>query len=797
MRRWRSSLQGRICTGIASVVFSAGISSAQEKGEIITFTILHTPVTAARPGKELKIAATITEAKNVAYASVNYRHPGETSFKTIFMKNTSKDLFTAVIPASDVRSPRLEYYIFVMDIMGVPHVLFRDPKFPQGVAVAGEAAAPGAGTAGALEEEFALFAAENIVYAAAKREQKITEAPAAISVISDDEIKDSGAVELYDVMRKVPGVDVMSIDPSQTLVGARGFLTEANRYMLVLVDGMVINDEILGQAFWTMLPITIDDVKRIEVIRGPGSALYGANAYSGVTSIVTKSPKDAKGVHAYISRNTPLDRDILALYATARAGGEVGPFGYRVSANKTQANSWYDPQLRWQDTIRADAFLQYEDKGMKGSADIGYVNGDIWTFSTLGPILLPLTTPHVKLTYDYKSFKALAYWNASLVDISLDHVPGAPPEVHQALNRILPLRGRGNTYDVEVQNTSIPAEPLILTYGASFKDFTFDASILDRPHNEQITAGGFLQAEIRPVESAVLTLSGRGDWNNVLKEEWTFSPRATLIYSPVRDQTFRASWGIAFRKPAFIEYGMRIQFISPFLPLSNPDLVNEINRSAEFGYATRITDRVKLNIDLFYDQYRKFVEFVSQAHEYLNTGKDSDGYGGEINTDVYITKGISGFANYAYFRAVGVTGIDYSLSPKVDPDLAYPHHKANVGVRYKEAGLTINLWAHYVGSIVREIIDPNASNLLNNITVRQRVPEYLLLNANVGYRFTAQKTEIGISAFNLLNDRHREFPGIEWKYDSLYVTPRLKPTPENFGGQELGMRLMGYITMDF
>jgi hypothetical protein len=95
----------------------------------------------ASPFQEIKVEATITDPRKVAYASVNYRAKGEGAFKTVFMTNVQKDIFEGIIPASDVLPPGIEYYIFVMDIKGVPHVIFRDPKIPQTIAIAEETAA--------------------------------------------------------------------------------------------------------------------------------------------------------------------------------------------------------------------------------------------------------------------------------------------------------------------------------------------------------------------------------------------------------------------------------------------------------------------------------------------------------------------------------------------------------------------------------------------------------------------------------------------------------------------------------
>jgi len=304
--------------------------------------------------------------------------------------------------------------------------------------------------------------------------------------------------------------------------------------------------------------------------------------------------------------------------------------------------------------------------------------------------------------------------------------------------------------------------------------------------------------EFRPIENVILTGSARGDWNSVIKKDpWTLSPRVSLIYSPVKDHTFRASWGIAFRKPSFLEYGMRMQDLSQLLRLSNPDLVNEVNRSTEFGYAARLTDRIKMNLDLYYSQYRKFIEFDAHELMYVNSGKDADGYGGELNIDSYIVKGLDGFANYAYFNAIPKGGIDYSIDTRVSPQKAYPHHKVNAGFRVKHEGLTFNLWAHYVSSFWREIVDPNATAVTQQITKQVFMKDYILLNAKLGYKFLKGKTEIGLTAFNLLNNKHREFPGFVWDTESVYNPPRSRTPPESFGGQELGMKLLGFIAIEF
>lgn len=241
-----------LCMGI--IVFlcpSHGLT--QMKEEIITFNIFHTPVRTASPNQAVAIKATISDPRKVSYASVNYRRKGERAFKTIFMTHAGGDIFSAAIPGKDVLPPTIEYYIYVMDIRGVPHVIFGDPRHPQSVSVVHTAGAPPSHReTGQLEEEFALFAAEDIVYGAAKRVQRVQEAPASVSVLTDEDIERMGATSLPEILRLIPGVDVDMLNPSYSQVGVRGFATRGNMTLL-LIDGREVNIELVGMPFWNAL----------------------------------------------------------------------------------------------------------------------------------------------------------------------------------------------------------------------------------------------------------------------------------------------------------------------------------------------------------------------------------------------------------------------------------------------------------------------------------------------------------------------------------------------------------------
>jgi len=130
------------------------------------------------------------------------------------------------------------------------------------------------------------------VISATRSESKLRESPVPMSVITAEQIVSSGLDNIADVLGILPEIDVMHISPSQVEVSIRGKNINFNRRLLVLIDGRTEYNDLFGATFWNAMPIAVDDISRIEVIRGPASALFGANAYAGVVNIISKSPEE-------------------------------------------------------------------------------------------------------------------------------------------------------------------------------------------------------------------------------------------------------------------------------------------------------------------------------------------------------------------------------------------------------------------------------------------------------------------------------------------------------------------------
>ena len=128
-----------------------------------------------------------------------------------------------------------------------------------------------------------------------KSDQKMSRTGSAVFVISPEDIRRSGATNIPDLLRMAPGVDVAQIDANTWAVSVRGFDSEFSNDLLVLLDGREVSNTLSAGVFWDVLDLPLEDIERIEVIRGPGGSVWGANAVNGVINIITKKAGDTHG----------------------------------------------------------------------------------------------------------------------------------------------------------------------------------------------------------------------------------------------------------------------------------------------------------------------------------------------------------------------------------------------------------------------------------------------------------------------------------------------------------------------
>lgn len=265
--------------------------------------------------------------------------------------------------------------------------------------------------------ELLLFQDIPTVFTVSKREQPVTDSPSAVSIITAEDIKASGVTNIPDALRMVGGVDVMAISASDVNINIRGFNKDMSHKLLVLIDGRSVYLDFTGIVLWESLPINLEEIERIEVVKGPGSAVWGANAYSGIINIVTKSPKTIKGNTASLTvgeLNTSIGSIVHA--------GRVKDTSYRLSAGWKEANNW--SENNWGGNKERDEndmamevkrgnFTVVKDLDLKSNITIsgGAVNGTGEVLSAMDVFKRNSTDSYLKVDYerDWLSFRG--YWN--------------------------------------------------------------------------------------------------------------------------------------------------------------------------------------------------------------------------------------------------------------------------------------------------------------------------------------------------------------------------------------------------
>jgi len=163
------------------------------------------------------------------------------------------------------------------------------------------------------------------VTSVSKRTQKVADAAAAVFVITQDDIRRSGATSIPEALRLAPGIEVARIDENKWAIASRGFNGRFDNKLLVLIDGRSVYTPLFSGVYWNVQDVLLEDVDRIEVIRGPGATLWGANAVNGVINIITKKAKDTQS--ALVSTGAGTEERASG---SARYGSTIGNTAFRV-----------------------------------------------------------------------------------------------------------------------------------------------------------------------------------------------------------------------------------------------------------------------------------------------------------------------------------------------------------------------------------------------------------------------------------------------------------------------------------
>ena len=628
----------------------------------------------------------------------------------------------------------------------------------------------------------------------AKHAQRMTESPSTITVLDRDDIKAYGVTTLEELLRIVPGVVVKDITPSIKVLGIRGFHSNIGNAVLLIVDGQEININLFGGVIWSALPISLDDIERIEVIRGPGSALYGAGALSGVINVTTKAPRDLKTA-TVIAEAGAYDRKLGTLFFKSKLARQVAPFSFLVSADFDRRQSWMDPERTMVQFYRTRAKAVYEPSGdVQASAEAGFMQGDLTYFINIADLELKNNWIfYANTNARWKGLKFIGYYRR--LNLRADTVA-----CWQPLQLMLPsMSGKMDNLEGRLEYSHSFTLKDRLTLGAGYQMNIFDSSILANEYNDERRLGLFLQEEYQPWEKLQLTAGLRFDSrtaaprlnaspgsNSITELSW--SPRASALYTFNRDHNFRFAYGRAYRKPSFFEYGMKLKAMGEMEYFYNFELESAKVDTWEVGYRGRYFRRLQAELTWYYSRYRDaIIQSYRGTYQFQNYGNYADGTGAELSLEAFLFSRLDGFLNYSYLKTINRLGEDEPSALGKD---FYPEHFLNLGARSKPLpGLQVSTSFSLVSSNKETVMDPNRSMIMMMETAPKKLGPHLLLNLHASYQII-QQVKVGLKFYLPLNGNDRQHPGLTWNRPA-------PDEPRNWGGESVGRTIAGYVEASF
>jgi iron complex outermembrane receptor protein len=452
------------------------------------------------------------------------------------------------------------------------------------------------------------------VTSVSKTEETLSRTAAAVFVISPEDISRSGAMNIPDLLRMVPGMDVSQINANTWAINARGFNARFSSELLVLVDGRPVYTQTFGGVFWDVLDLPLEDIERIEVIRGPGGSVWGANAVNGVVNIITKKASDTHG-GLVVAGGGNTDQGFGTTQYGGKAGGETD---YRVYAK--YLNQDHLPNAAGQDGGDGWHMLRggFRIDSVVSSKDTLMFEGNIYSGREGTPsTYLPSVTAPALLDNELQVNLSGGFIQGSWDHTASPHSDTALQVSYDRYQRNDTLgEGRG-TLNLDFQHHFSGWARQNIVWGLNYRHSashsigSFTASLFPANLATQLF-GMFFQDEIIVVPGHVfLTLGAKLEHNHYTGLD--FMPDIRVAWAPSARHTFWAAVSNADRTPSALDASIRAN-ISGFtgpgdLPVlirltGNPTVKNEDLIAYEAGYRTMVLKQLSVDLTAYYDSYK-------------------------------------------------------------------------------------------------------------------------------------------------------------------------------------------------
>jgi iron complex outermembrane receptor protein len=446
----------------------------------------------------------------------------------------------------------------------------------------------------------------------AKLPEEVWQTPAAVSVLTQDDIRRSGATSIPELLRLVPGVDVAREQSDQWAVGVRGFNSQFSKGLLVLIDGRSVYTPLFEGVYWDVQDLVLDDIDRIEVIRGPGGTIWGANAVNGVINIITKKARDTQGGLVSAVAGGPIDRfnGQIRWGTSPRSNLQFRIFAKGFDRGPEQ-NPGGDPYDHWHQErggFRADWQPTAKDELTASFMMYRGASGDQ---NQIGEY-----TPPAQLTVDGQQLVSggdiMLRWDRQLRGGSSLYLQGYFDRTNRATSQFTETR---DTIDLDfIYNiASVPRNNIVL--GAGLRESPSNivqtqATVNFAPHQiNNYVYSLFAQDTFQIVPGRLAFLAGTKLENNNYSG-WGWQPTGRLLWTPKQHVTFWGAVSRALRTPGRVDRDLNLIGYSPgFNPplfaqiVGDPTFAPEVLIGWEAGYRQLLRHNLYVDVASFHNQY--------------------------------------------------------------------------------------------------------------------------------------------------------------------------------------------------
>jgi iron complex outermembrane recepter protein len=501
-----------------------------------------------------------------------------------------------------IRSPRGWIPLVLFLLAAMPLMLEGAPSQNDGVA----------NTPAALKNLSLEELSQIEVTTPSKTPTRAFQSAAAITVITGEDIKRSGALSIPEALRLAPGVEVARIDGNKWSIGIRGFGSRLSRSVLVMIDGRTVYTPLFAGTYWEVQDTLMEDIDRIEVIRGPGGTIWGPNAVNGVINVITKDARDTKGTLASIGGGNEEQG-----FANFRYGGGDKQFGYRI----------YGKAFTRSPEIHSDGRNFDDWRAAQTGMRMDWTNRHQDTFTVQGDLYDEEAGERVQATSYTQPYSQIIDGNALL---SGGNIMGRWARVlsdgndiqiqtyYDRTNRHEPNFGENrNTFDVDfLQRLRLPARQQI-SWGLGARvgpvhDIEVVSGLTFLPSDRtDYLLTGFLQDDIGLIEQRLTLTLG----TKVLRTNFTdvsLEPSARLLWTPTQQDTLWAAFTHGLRTPSDAEENFDLSGFIGTAPNgtpifarfnANPSFAPEQLNGYELGYRRLLGRKIYLDIATFYNHY--------------------------------------------------------------------------------------------------------------------------------------------------------------------------------------------------